>query len=436
MLAILMATPCIGTGWAHDGSRSHEDAGYSRHLVRGDARVEVPAESTRERLSSQIEILVDSEEFWNRLEADIASAEEYVHIQTMSFEGDRVGHLLSAALMACDATDRRMLVDSYSQRMISDRFLLSPLNWFDCALWKEVFNTWRLVDRLRSGGVAVKWTNPMDPLLVRFPARNHKKIVLVDDRIVYLGGINFCEHNFQWHDMMLRIEHPDIARFLRNDFMATWDGQDVCATGDFGTMKLYLFDGRCNGSLLAAIFDLIAGATEEIYVVSPYVSFPFFDKLRQAEQNGAVVTLITPEKNNKGIIRDYILWEAQRSGFDLRLYQGGMSHLKAVLIDDSILIMGSSNLDYFSSTLQQEIIAIITDQAVIAAFKARVIVPDLTNCIKFQGRVGNLIGYGRYGTIKVMGKLSVLANRAMDLPQTIMRRHGMGARPGGLSAPK
>jgi len=74
-------------------------------------------------------------------------------------------------------------------------------------------------------------------------------------------------------------------------------------------------------------------------------------------------------------------WSRPRSNIDLRLYQRGMTHLKAMLIDDQYLIAGSSNFDYLSYRLYQEIVAIITDAETIADFRERVLLPDLANSL-------------------------------------------------------
>ncbi len=58
-----------------------------------------------------------------------------------------------------------------------------------------------------------------------------------------------------------------------------------------------------------------------------------------------------------------------------------MSHLKAMLIDDTYLIAGSSNFDYLSYRLYQEIVGIFTDARVIKEFRERVMLPDLANSI-------------------------------------------------------
>jgi len=73
------------------------------------------------------------------------------------------------------------------------------------------------------------------------------------------------------------------------------------------------------------------------------------------------VKIVTPEQNNWRGFANYARLESARSGIDLRLFQGGMSHLKAMLIDGEYLIAGSSNFDYLSYRIHQELLAIITN---------------------------------------------------------------------------
>jgi cardiolipin synthase len=112
---------------------------------------------------------------------------------------------------------------------------------------------------------------------------------------------------------------------------------------------------------------------------SPYVTFPFYERLRAATRRGVAVTVVTPAQNNWRVFANYARLESARSGIDLRLFQPGMSHLKGMLIDDEYLVAGSSNFDYLSYRIHQELIAVITDRAVINDFRARVMLPDLAN---------------------------------------------------------
>ena len=62
----------------------------------------------------------------------------------------------------------------------------------------------------------VKYGNPFGFSPRGWLTRNHKKLIVIDDRITYIGGINFSEHNAAWHDMMLRIDDVAVGRFFHN----------------------------------------------------------------------------------------------------------------------------------------------------------------------------------------------------------------------------
>lgn len=324
----------------------------------------------------KIELVVGSEAFWRRAEADITAARQSVVLQAMTFEGDEAGLGVARALSGSPAPRRRVLVDTFSRMFVSDRFVFSPSGLRDSAFQAEVRETREMFLRLERDGVEVRFTNPGGPLMVHWPQRNHKKLVVVDERIAYVGGINFSDHNFAWHDLMVRIEDPEVGRHLAADFDATWAGEPAAGVARFGDVSIYSFDGVHNYDVFRGILALIAGAERSIHVVSPYLTFPFCDALAEAGRRGVAITVVTPEGNNKGIIRDYLLWECARLGFDVRLVDG-MSHMKAMLIDDRALLVGSSNFDFVSYHTQDELVAVLTAPEVIAEFHRLVLDPDL-----------------------------------------------------------
>lgn len=330
----------------------------------------------------KIEILVDSDVFWADLKTEILNAKNNVYAQTMSFEGDEVGTMFSEALQQSPATDKRLLLDSYINAIINDKFYYHPANWFDKSLWNEIRATRELIKKNNEAGVLCKFTNPLGFLFYKLIIRNHKKLVVIDDRIAYIGGINFCDHNFYWHDMMLRIEETNIVAFLKLDFQNTWDGKNIGGIKEFDQLTFITLDQYNNEKLFNPIFDVIASAKKSITLESPYLTFPFCEALREAVNRGISVTIISPDANNWGLMRNYMLWEANRSGFDLRLYQGKMSHLKGILIDDEIFVAGSSNYDFLSYRGHIENFAIIRNLHVAQQFKKRVIEPDLANSRK------------------------------------------------------
>jgi len=329
-------------------------------------------------------ILIDFDEFWEQLSEDIRRAEQSVYVQTLACEGDSIGKLLAASLLSATAPDKRVLADSFTRIVLSDKFRFSPGNLVNRELRREARETSQLFQDLKGGGVQLQFTNPYRFTLRSILSRNHKKLIVVDERVAYLGGMNFSEHNASWHDMMLRIEDAEVVAFLREDFLSTWSGGDRKAYAKFAGLELYSLDGRTNGDAFGRVLDLIDGARRSIFVESPYITFPFYERLRNASRRGVGVTIVTPQHNNWGFFADYARLESALSQIDLRFYKDRMSHLKGMLIDDRYLIAGSSNFDYLSYRMYQETVAVITDSRVINEFRERVMLPDIANAESVQ----------------------------------------------------
>src|SRR5439155_11017959 len=333
-----------------------------------------------------MQLLVNFSEFWSRLSEDIRLARQSIFIQTFAFEGDNVGKQLAEALLSSTAHDRRILADSFTRVVLSDRFRYSPVNIFDPSLRREASDTSAMMSRLKSAGVKIKFTNPYGASPRKLLSRNHKKLIVINDRVAYFGGINFSEHNAAWHDMMLRIDNQTAVRFLRADFVATWNGCNRVAREQCDGLELLTADGQSNRAAFQRVIDLIDRARRTIFVESPYITFPFYERLRAATRRGVSVTVLTPAQNNWRFFANYARLESARSEIDLRLFKDGMSHLKAMLIDDRYLVAGSSNFDYLSYRIHQELIGVITVPEVIADFQGRVMALDLAKSVKIDCR--------------------------------------------------
>src|SRR5207248_9706123 len=135
----------------------------------------------------------------------------------------------------------------------------------------------------------------------------------------------------------------------------TWNGGDQTVRDSFESFDRLTIAGRAIRTAFQRIIVLIVRADESIFVESPYIAFPFYERLREASRRGVDVKVVTPEANNWSYFSNYARLESARSNIDLRLYQPGMTHLKAMLIDDQYLIAGSSNFDYLSYRLYQEV---------------------------------------------------------------------------------
>lgn len=359
----------------------------------------------------RIELTVDSEEFWPRLREDIREASESVLIQTLSMEGDAAGLALASELLGSGAADRRLLIDSYTRYMLSDRFVYGPAGWRDATLRREAERTREMVEQLRDGGVGVHFTNPAGLLLQRFAARDHKKLALIDGRVAYLGGINFSDHNFAWHDMMFRFEDPELSRFLSDDFNATWAGRNQDLNASFGPVEVHLLNGRASEDSFGTLFRAIDAAEDEIHVHSPYLSFPFVDRLAEARRRGVRIHVLTPERNNYPTLKHYLLWKATEAGFTVWLYPHRMMHLKAMLIDESLLLVGSANFDWLSFACCQEVVALIRDPDAIHQFRCRVLEPDLRISARSVGPMSPLRGRLAEAQLRMASRLLGAAAR-------------------------
>ena len=329
----------------------------------------------------KLQLLVDANEFWSTLRLDLRAARDRVWVQTLSLEADRAGLPLAEELIASGAVDKRLLVDAFCQHIISDRFIYAPRNLLNAGLRMEVRATRQLFATLRGHGVRIGITNPAGALWHRLPSRDHRKLVLIDDRVAYLGGINFSEHNFAWHDVMIRIESTDVARFLAEDFGATWRGQPCHASARFAGIELHTLSGQGNEARTERTLEVIRNARRSVLAITPYLTFPFTDAMAAARRQGADVTILSPAINNRVSLRRYVHRLAHQHDFTLRHYTGRMSHLKAMLIDDEVLITGSTNFDWPTHHVLAETIAIIDAPELVQAFRERVVHADLQNSV-------------------------------------------------------
>ena len=132
---------------------------------------------------------------------------------------------------------------------------------------------------------------------------------------------------------------------------------------------------------------------------------------------GVKVQVVNPLENNLGYLQRYLFAEAARFGFELHLYEDRMIHMKSMLIDDSVLVTGSSNFDLLSyHGFLAEVVAVIRSPSVIDAFRRRVLEPALAGSRHFEP--GDVRGSGpmsRLWITAAMGGANLLA-RALNPP--------------------
>lgn len=327
-------------------------------------------------ISMKSKILVGAEAFMQQLAGRASEASESLYVQAMTFEGDRAGEQLVDLMIQCPATDKRLLIDSFSKVVVSDHFVFGSEYLRNKSFRQEILNTKTLVDKAVQNGIKVKYTNPVGFLMTKYPLRNHKKMMIVDEKIAYLGGVNFSDHNFSWHDMMIELGDSSLASCLAGDFRSTWLGENQSEVFEFGDSNLWLFNGSKSKGLYDRFFENIFFAKKTIQIISPYVSDPLLTVLKKAAQNGVDVSIVSPANNNKSIFKRLLISEHSKAYFKLYHYPD-MFHLKAVLIDGETLVFGSSNYDLVSYYFEQEVVFTTKEINLVSEFKNHVMKPIL-----------------------------------------------------------
>lgn len=358
--------------------------------------------------------MLGSQAFMERLKVVADKAENTLLAQAMTFEGDQAGKWLIDVMKASPAKEKRLLIDAYSKVVINDHFVKSLKYFKDEDFRNEVKETSKLIAHARSHGIEVKFTNPLGWLGQKYPLRNHKKMVIADSNTSFLGGINFSDHNFAWHDMMVEMNDKQLGECLTQDFNRTWDGSNQSATFKTDEGQLYLFNGSKSTGLYNDFFEHIKGAKSSVEIISPYISEPLLGVLRSVAADDVKITIVSPQENNKSIFKNIILAEQQKGYFELKEYPG-MSHMKAILIDGKKLIFGSSNYDLVSFYFEQEVVFVSEDSSLIEEF-----------CEKVMSEVSSVSkqeDFSKFDMWKASTLMGLLDKVGGALSQTILRPH-------------
>jgi len=257
----------------------------------------------------------------------------------------------------------------------------------------DAVGSWNLPDDfwgvLEQAGGAVRRFHPIMQGL--FPFRNHRKLLLVDDRIAYIGGMNIADAYFRgtateppWRDNMLEISGMDVAR-LRGSFARMWSqthsplqrfmsrlrrGQGTLGMG--GGALRFLESGPEDlwRPVRKAYLQVIRSAVDSVDLAMGYF-YPHGDLLRalkRAVRRGVRVRLLFPQRADVPIAR----WAARglygrllRAGIEVWEYVPAMMHAKLV-IADRMVIAGSANMDVRSGRINYELVAVVDDPALAA----------------------------------------------------------------------
>jgi len=225
-------------------------------------------------------------------------------------------------------------------------------------------------------------------LASRLNYRNHRKIIVIDGMVGFVGGINMSdryrndlkkENHLFWRDTHLMIQ-GQAAAYLQYLFMGDWN---FCSATPFEYSETYFIDSTkqemiesevvqiaASGPdskqpvIFYSLLEAIGSAQKRIYITSPYFipDESLIDALLIAIQGGLDVKIIIPGVSDSKMVNaaaSAYYTELLKVGAKIYKYNKGFVHAKTMVIDDDLAIVGTANMDYRSFDLNFEVNAML-----------------------------------------------------------------------------
>lgn len=343
---------------------------FSQHLAREEALVGSPLTT-----GNHVLLLQDGPSTYQAMLTAILAAQSHIHMETYILDADEVGERFAQAFLdkQRQGVQVRLIRDSVGTLGTSGEFF----------------------QRLMDSGIQVLEFNPINPLVGRkewfLNQRNHRKLLIVDGRIAFLGGINISSvyasgsfglssggrpnGNAAWRDTDLALQGPAVAE-LQKLFLATWETQkgepleernhfpEPVAAGRQVVRVISSSPEEPFSLIYATLLSAIGSARSSVYLTNAYfVPDPqLLAALVAAARRGVDVRLILPSQTDS-----WLVFHAGRGYYDhllragVRIYerQGVILHSKTALIDNVWTTVGSTNLDWRSFLHNHELNAVV-----------------------------------------------------------------------------
>jgi cardiolipin synthase A/B len=343
---------------------------FDRHLA-----IEEGVNDTPLVIGNKVVLLQDGPATFQAMYNAIRAARDHIHLETYIIEDDEVGRKFADELIAMQARGVQvaLLYDSVGS-------INTP---------KEFFK------RLTDSGVKVLEFNPINPLTAKkgweVNQRDHRKLLIVDGRVVFLGGINissvYSGGSFSqaskrrpdggppWRDTHLQVEGPVVADFQKL-FLATWEKQkgDALAPRNFFpkpaekgkevVRSIGSSPDEPSSLIYATLISAIRSAETSVHLTNAYFAPDpqLLATLKDAAQRGVDVTLILPSNTDSWLIfnagRSHYA-DILRSGVKVYERRDALLHAKTAIIDGVWSTIGSTNLDWRSFLHNDEVNAVI-----------------------------------------------------------------------------
>ncbi|SDH82541.1 cardiolipin synthase [Alteribacillus persepolensis] len=340
-------------------SREYRDLIYMQ-LVNNDALL---------TQDNAVDLFTDGAAKFQQLFEDIEKATDHIHLQYYILRYDSLGAKLLQALTekAKEGVKVRVLYDDMGSRGLS----------------KKVFRP-----LLEAGGAVEIFFPKRIPLInLRLNYRNHRKLVIIDGKIGYVGGFNIGDEYLglnpkfgYWRDTHLRLQ-GQVVKAVQTRFILDWNQATHHHHVHYD--KRYFPTLEPAGDLSAQIVSsgpdseweqikngyikMITSAKESVYIQTPYFipDQSLMDALQIAALSGKDVRIMIPDKPD----HPFVYWatlshigELLKTGARVFIYKNGFIHAKTIVVDGKVSSVGTANIDVRSFRLNFEVNAFLYHQ--------------------------------------------------------------------------
>ena len=322
--------------------------------------------------NNRVELLMNGHDKFVDLFEAIRGARHHIHLEYFNFRNDSIANALFDLLAqkAAEGVKVRALFDAFG-------------NWSNNQPLKKK----HLEDIRRRGIEIVKFDPITFPWFNHAAHRDHRKIVVIDGKIGYTGGMNIADYYIkglpkigEWHDIHVRID-GDAVRYLQGIFLTMWNretGQhvggpeyfpDTPQLPDSIAEEIMIVDRtprETPRSISRAYAASIRSADSLIRIVNPYFvpTKSIQEALKHALKKGTEVEIMVPRVSDVPFTPEaafYILHKLMKRGAKVYLFNGGFHHSKVMMVDGSFCTVGTANLNSRSLRYDYETNAFIFD---------------------------------------------------------------------------
>ena len=324
------------------------------------------------------ELYHDPWKFYDAILKDIEEARKYIYIETYKFGSGSIGERFRNVLTkkSREGVKIKLLIDSWGTSVSSSFFTEMIKNGGEVRFFMKIKFFW--------------------DFFTKNHRRNHRKVIVIDDHITYLGSANIAGHSLNWREAMIRLD-AGIAKDFRNVFLDHFALYNryvfkkpvytrLIKYEDFEIIRDVPSITRQN--IKKRYVHLIKQAKEQVSLETPYFlpSHMLRKALMDAAKRDIDINVIIPKRSDVGlvdVIRNRYLGLLHKNKVKIWYYLPTNLHSKIMLVDNEIFCIGSANFDYRSFRYQHELMLQGKDTSIIGQFRGH-ISNTMLNCEPFN----------------------------------------------------